>query len=1584
MNNLQIALDPSCIQIRNEVGEYEMQISVVLTGLSFDDIIDKEFKAAKYLLGNYFDYSALRFDKIKLYFLNEKSEVIPEDITMEIVNPIVLDIMEITPNVDALNILKDYIREEIDSTVDEVKERMIYKFKADESITTIEITDDNFDQSGEKYENAGRGYSNMAFANFSQLLSPLNEQAGLVLFTKPKKIKVPSGEKIKFLAFPYRDIEPGKPEQISEENTLWKSIGNNLDSKNEDGTTATFGTHYICMETAIPKEIMGEVDGLVKKIALKKGKIILRDENGNFDGRVDFDRSVDIDVVQELDWIRDYYAKIASYFDFPRLLQEFYAQPNSIKLLINEYQNDDKVLKNLESDMWRLILDPFIIHDKKLPSGNMYLDSPVINDVDRKVKDWFENFFLKFKPNIQNIVNKLKILLLSQETLKESYTEFWEIENNNVKFVLPDKIISQKLILDWMNVWSKILEASRQFHINKEIDETESEYENKKASLIGIRLIDAIVDFFNEYNTSYTGTKLKLIDTLIDPIQKYNESVYYYFFLESKKLKDKLNIKDFIDNLAQDNKLPQFWDKYINLPSIFDTFHSIALSNFKIFLNDSLKEIKDDIKKTKKLIFDPPPIQIKVHPDSRIHNEEDDISDEIAGFVLLNQRSKNINDSVEFHDWNYLNITTAKINNQDLGLDFLKPLFLPEIDGMPLLSLSLSNQKRSLVESEINIQNSNLSEVKTSKPPYEVNNESHEFWYGYHYNFAGFVVLNSGALPPIIREGKINNFKKVIDFTGTNAIIKPYHHLRKVVIGAPNISPEIDPVTKQFIHKSPPSDFNPLAKELSFWREKEHKHFILSKSPNFNNKIVFNVAKANTSFWDWFAFENKTIETCINYSGDDQLLKSVKTFLEKKEGDNSKNELNIPDPAVFNRILVEWWLEFPIWETKKELTLDSGTKLTVKWDDEQTDRPLNNIITVKKGEIVNIKFSTLVEKTLFDGTTQRIDCSLIPEDSYGDYYKFAPITYCFEAAKHPTDEIDTLKDKIIESKGPEREDLIKKLDKLVNKLETDLWELIEINDNKIENTHLNDDTSIKVFSKGKPFTIKETYDIKNEISPEFAYVSELQIRHQRWYWDGRLDVSNAHLNSSKSLDPKFPDYKTTPAMQWEAWSFSNRPDHTGTVLASSLKTFKSSKSDELDPTKKLFFGLNEQLLLTIQTKEENKALYNRFAVRAYSRYRFLDKYLTKHSPIEGKVFIIDNKNEQNKVKNQWKRFIQLSNREETLPTPVVRFFIPLTESINTEAKKQGFKNAAPIMVVVEGNVFNEAGFAYGLEIGIEKVNFEGKNDDGVDINETLLKFGTNPTYSKEGSKPIQNVSNDPDYFTFEPIGPLGFTFDIGAENPKVTSSAYLIDLSEKNLNDAVMTLNDHHQAWSLMRIAVRSVIRNRFYKNESDISNLRSKWSEKTWVEFSQAIDSFIPTSWIEKVNQNGFVEINHTNFTNLPNFDKVYEDYVERYIIVTKIESDIGGMPVESYYGTFYYDKKNTEIRNIDEKPVVLEDKLQGYIRILIVHKNNNSVFKENDVWGQLFGQENSEIKGSDKIKNDATIARPLITKRVPVKFKI
>ena len=188
-NTLQVALDPSVIQIN---GDFQM--SLMIAGLSFEKIEnedenenenEKKYNAAKKVLQCFHDH--LKYNKIRLFFL-DNSGLIKDENSQPIF--IDLDINGSAHQEGIKEYLKyiDYIEAEIGENLnfalDKEGKGLTWNYAPSEKLVEIEVNDDNYSEEDEKLKKVVEGYSNMAFANFSQLLSPINEAAGLVFFNK--------------------------------------------------------------------------------------------------------------------------------------------------------------------------------------------------------------------------------------------------------------------------------------------------------------------------------------------------------------------------------------------------------------------------------------------------------------------------------------------------------------------------------------------------------------------------------------------------------------------------------------------------------------------------------------------------------------------------------------------------------------------------------------------------------------------------------------------------------------------------------------------------------------------------------------------------------------------------------------------------------------------------------------------------------------------------------------------------------------------------------------------------------------------------------------------------------------------------------------------------------------------------------------------------------------------------------------------------------------------------------------------------------------------------------------------------------
>jgi len=345
------------------------------------------------------------------------------------------------------------------------------------------------------------------------------------------------------------------------------------------------------------------------------------------------------------------------------------------------------------------------------------------------------------------------------------------------------------------------------------------------------------------------------------------------------------------------------------------TFYPVSTDPFSLqvqtpltwfdFLSSILDEdgkIDTAVKKEINITFSiPPNIQLKVDKLEDTPIGEDDLNDEIAGHIVLTRRADALNLNNEKKNfsnnpWRYLNWAKVQgvIINEPKPYDFtnsyISPVFLPETDGNKNSFLQLSNEKLSLVAGH----ETNNDEPNDGEPPlgylkyiFDEAHVAYAFWYGYWYNFAGFVALNSGVLPRAIRKDDMWNIPnpdpKLDETDETKPLIKGYHHLRRVPVSKVRIEAKRSDGKTDVLPT--PKGLLPLAFELSEWKtnllsnpsltadeiqaikQNEQIHYLLAdgvKNEFSQNEIQLTLRKPTTSFWNWYAWIGQESTTKIN------------------------------------------------------------------------------------------------------------------------------------------------------------------------------------------------------------------------------------------------------------------------------------------------------------------------------------------------------------------------------------------------------------------------------------------------------------------------------------------------------------------------------------------------------------------------------------------------------------------------------------------------------------------------------------------------------------------------------------------------
>ncbi|MGQ0540468.1 MAG: hypothetical protein ACT4O9_01300 [Blastocatellia bacterium] len=210
--------------------------------------------------------------------------------------------------------------------------------------------------------------------------------------------------------------------------------------------------------------------------------------------------------------------------------------------------------------------------------------------------------------------------------------------------------------------------------------------------------------------------------------------------------------------------------------------------------------------------------------------KEDDLADEIAGYAVMMQRGNvQFADDHGFANWRGLNWSRVDLLTKargaatepfesgesiSLGENYFIPSYLPEelideieqdennavgtqaANSIKNAFLTLTNERLSLpaghdLYEEIEEVDPKETELRKYLFQYLFENgpvnarkavpAAYALWYGFHHNFAGFVVLNSGVLPEALRAERNDWLIPKVQIPDAEIKHKaPYHHLRRV------------------------------------------------------------------------------------------------------------------------------------------------------------------------------------------------------------------------------------------------------------------------------------------------------------------------------------------------------------------------------------------------------------------------------------------------------------------------------------------------------------------------------------------------------------------------------------------------------------------------------------------------------------------------------------------------------------------------------------------------------------------------------------------------------------------------------------
>ena len=615
------------------------------------------------------------------------------------------------------------------------------------------------------------------------------------------------------------------------------------------------------------------------------------------------------------------------------------------------------------------------------------------------------------------------------------------------------------------------------------------------------------------------------------------------------------------------------------------------------------------------------------------------------------------------------------------------------------------------------------------------------FVYGKKYDFAAYVLLNSGALPVVLRDPNDGHpFKPLPDLGSLEiadsdpSLFHKEDYLRRVMVNALRVSSATGDIGQGNLElPDAPAGITPLAHELPAWRDADGEPSLLFlKNPAFQETQLFldsfslSLGCPQTTYENWLAWVAAEDPPLYGVDFDPQQplpdgyeerfrIMAIRRCL----ADQQKDGPALDDPAVLARVKViltrmDWG------DADRDATFDQTEEIEYP----EGDGPYTkggiamNLSVVGPKEPAALSSNNGIEIALPEGQVWRVEVfSLVNPQEFEAQGRFEPfIQNQYGTANGTT----------------------------IQFLGFSLW--VETVTNMMPSQRALY-SAMNATDDGRAIRLDVDRSILDEPDPlepdklleRMKYVSRLEVQHQVWRWNGRPVRAQAlPFNGS---DPLLAD----------AELFSDRPDRDHAVHPARITAYDLHASNNAGEIRQ-----KDTTVFTHDWSEIPRGTYHRLSVQAYSRYEpAIDDAVQAEIQNEG-------------VGKPWTQHYFPARISTRLEKPILRTIIPLTSTGDTNST-----DLPGVMCVLDETWFDQAGLAERLEVEIELVKY--KAGSAGEPESHYLNAGHDQIISTTAlqawslGKEVKKAATLPDHCV---NGPFGHTFDRDVRDPKLIASSF--------------------------------------------------------------------------------------------------------------------------------------------------------------------------------------------------------------------